>query len=91
MNAAFVQALADCQEEEAIDLYALRLQCIAKIAAGGGEIAFTTRAGLNGKAAEQEARCDASDLLGAVNQAIRIASGTAVSLTYADFSAMPRY
>lgn len=86
MNSAFINALADAAEEDLINLSELRQQCLAAITAGGGEIAFTTVAGLNGKNAAQECRMDASDLLAAVNQAIRINSGSAVSLTYTDFS-----
>ena len=85
--AAFIDALADAGEDGSLDLEALRQKCLAAIGQNGdGTVAFTTRAGLNGKAAEQECRMDASELLVAVNQAIRMNAGTHVSLTYTDFS-----
>lgn len=86
MSDAFIQALADCHEDSLVDLAALRAQCMAKVAAGGGELGFLTSATLNGKMASQIARMDASELLAAVNSALRLVNDTAVSMTYADFS-----
>lgn len=86
MTDAFIQALADAAEDDLFDLDALRVQCIAKIAGGGGEVAFTVNAALNGKAASQECKMDASELLAVVNQAVRLKAGTAVGITYVDFS-----
>lgn len=86
MNSAFVDALADAAEEGAINLQELRGKCLAAIAAGQGEIAFTSAAGLNGKTAAQECRMDPTQLLGAVNSALRASRGQSVGATYADFS-----
>ena len=88
MNDAFIQALADLAEEEASDarLIELRNQAMAKVAEGGGQLAFIIQAGQNGKTGQQECKMDAAALLGAVNRALQLYRGTAVSLTYTDFS-----
>jgi len=88
INDAFVQALWDKAEEEGSDaaLATIRDDCMAKIAGGGGEVAFVTRAGQNGKTGEQTARMDATELLGNVNQALRLFRDQVVTLTYTDFS-----
>ncbi|HEV7405185.1 MAG TPA: hypothetical protein VGO11_19735 [Chthoniobacteraceae bacterium] len=88
MSDAFIQALADAADDELLDLTDLRAQCLAKILAGGGQIAFTTLAGQNGKSGQQECRMDAAELLAAVNQARRLSAGDAVGLTYSDFSSL---
>lgn len=88
MTSAFSDALADAATEGLIDLTTLRQTCLAAIAGGGGMVAFTTQAVLNGKSAQQECRLDAAELLTAVNQAIRQNGGDAVSLTYTDFSGL---
>lgn len=90
MNSAFVEALADAQTDGLIDLSALRLKCVTAIAGGDGTVSFVMRAGLNGKMAEQECRMDTTELLTAVNAALAQANGTAVGITYADFSDLGR-
>jgi hypothetical protein len=91
-EAALAQAFADLASQSLLDLSALQTQCLAKILAGGGQIAFTVSAGLNGKSGAQMCRYDAADLLVIVNRAL----GTPASdpnaqvtpLTYVDFSDM---
>jgi hypothetical protein len=86
VTSAIIEALSDAHADGAIDLTALRAKCLAAISAGDGHVAFTVGATLNGKGANQECRMDAAELLAAVNQALRLARGDAVSLTYCDFS-----
>lgn len=88
MNDAFSQALADAASEDPplIDLAAERLKCLTTIAAGDGTIGFTIAAALNGKSAQEECRMDVTQYLAAVNQALRLVAGTAVGVSYCDFS-----
>jgi hypothetical protein len=89
---ALAQALTDlaAADPPAIDLNALQAQCLAKILAGGGEVAFVVGASQNGKSGNQECRLDASELLVIVNRALSTppndSSGQVVGITYADFS-----
>ncbi len=94
MNQNFIQGLVDKAEEMETAaegtgltwLRGIRNQCLAKVAAGGGEIAFVTQAIQNGKQGTQEARLDCAELLGAVSRALHLLQDTGVSLTYVDFS-----
>lgn len=85
---AVAEALSIANNEGLIDLAALRLQCLAKVMAGGGEVAFIVNASLNGKAATQECKRDASELLVIVQRAIDLGTGAAVTVTHMDFSCL---
>ncbi|MDR3406366.1 MAG: hypothetical protein P4L99_28030 [Chthoniobacter sp.] len=88
-NSAIAQALADVAAADLLDLDALQVKCIAKLTAGGGEVAFTINGSQNGKSAAQECRRDALELLTLVNQAKSMPAsgdGESVGVTYADFS-----
>lgn len=83
-----MQALVDMADDGEIDLYAMRTQAMSKISAGGGELAFVSSGTINGKTVNREIRMDAAEMLGAVNKAIRVVNGKAVSVTYSDFSSL---
>lgn len=90
--AELAQAYSDAAAAGLLDLNALQLQCLAKISAGGGEVAFTLTAGLNGKSTSQECRMDANELLTVINRAKATPAtepeAEIVSLTYTDFSGL---
>ena len=87
-NDAFIEALADAHQENLIDLAELRGQCLAQISGGGGEVGFIVNASQNNKTTGQECRMDATELLAAVNRALHLVNGTAVTVTYVDFSCL---
>lgn len=86
---AVAQAYADLAAVDRLDLEALQTAALAKVTAGGGELAFTINGSQNGKSAAQECRYDANDLLVIINLAKSLppsGDGPSVGLTYADFS-----
>ncbi|MHA3773653.1 hypothetical protein ACXR0O_19125 [Verrucomicrobiota bacterium sgz303538] len=85
---AYAEALSIAAGEGLIDLQALRIQCLAKNMEGGGEIAFTLTANLNGQAVSQECRRDSAELLVIVQRAIDFGAGAIVTATYSDFSCL---
>lgn len=89
-NEAFIQALVDIAEEAGTDasIRQIRDDALAKIAGGSGELGFVNSASLNGANAAQQLVMDPRDLLAFANEALRRYAGTAVSLTYTDFSGL---
>jgi len=88
---AIAQAYADLAAADLLDLDALQAAAVAKVATGGGQLAFTINGAQNGKSAAQECRYDANDLLVIINLAKSLPAsgdGEFVSLTYGDFSSL---
>ncbi|HEX8313025.1 MAG TPA: hypothetical protein VF614_17000 [Chthoniobacteraceae bacterium] len=85
---SFVQALVDLAEEEGSEalIVQMRNDALAKIGAGGGEVAILTSATVNGKSGEQQPVMDATELFEACQAALRRYRGQEVRLTYCDFS-----
>lgn len=85
---AFVAVMEDDEDTAWVD--AIYDDCLAKIAAGGGEISGLTSSSLNGKSFTKSLRMDALQLLQVCREALDIYNGKAVAATQVDFRSMTR-
>lgn len=89
---SFILGLTDLADEVGSEepIRELRATAYALIQNGQGEVGFLLNATINGKMAAQAKDMSASEIFEAASEALRIVRGTAVSVSYADFSRLIR-